>query len=384
MRQKQNPLRCFPALIASVLVLSFGLTGPAAAADMSDVALLGKQLFNDPILSSTGKMACATCHDAKFAHAAPNTRSVPEGADPGREAGRQSPSLRYLKFNTSFFFAKDGTPTGGFTWDGRAMSLADQARGPLLSPNEMANKSVDDVVGKLARSNSAAEFKRLFGSDIFNRPADAFARLLLSLQKYQKEDPDFAPFSSKFDQWLNGRATLSSAEIRGWALFNNPNKGNCASCHVSTSVNGVPPLFTDFTYDNLGLPRNPEIKANADFNYFDLGICGPSRTDLANRGDLCGAFKVPTLRNVAKTAPYFHNGVIKTLREAVKFYATRDTNPELWYPAGQKFNDLPSQYQRNVNTTEVPYNRVAGDYPALDDNEIDDVVAFLNTLTDAN
>ena len=105
---------------------------------------------------------------------------------------------------------------------------------------------------------------------------------------------------------------------------------------------------------------------------------------MSTRKDLCGAFRVPTLRNIAKTAPYFHNGAIKTLREAVKFYATRDTNPELWYPAGQKFDDLPSQYQRNVNTTEVPYNRVAGDYPALDDSEIDDVVAFLTTLSDEN
>ncbi len=380
-----SSLRWMPTLVSTALVLSlFSTAGQAASDDMSAVAVLGQKLFRDTTLSSSGKMSCATCHDEKFAHAAPNTRSVPEGADAGKEAGRQSPSLRYLKFNTSFYFAKDGTPTGGFTWDGRAMSQADQARGPLLSPNEMANKSVEDVVAKLAKSPLAGEFKRIFGSDILNRPADAFSRLQVALQKYQKEDPDFAPFSSKFDQWLAGKARLSAAEIRGWALFNNPNKGNCAACHTSQPVNGVPPLFTDFTYDTLGVPRNPEIKGNADYNYYDLGLCGPTRTDLANRSDLCGAFKVPTLRNVAKTAPYFHNGVIKTLRDAVKFYATRDTNPELWYPAGQKFNDLPSQYQKNVNTTEVPYNRVAGDYPALDDNEIDDVVAFLNTLTDEN
>lgn len=378
-----SPLRWIQALVSTALALSF-FAGPSQAAGMSEVALLGEKLFHDPLLSSTGKMSCATCHDAKFAHAAPNTRSVPEGADSGKEAGRQSPTLRYLKFNTSFYFAKDGTPTGGFTWDGRAISQADQARGPLLSPNEMANKSVEEVVAKLAKTSSAGEFKRIFGSDILNRPADAFARLQVALQKYQKEDPDFAPFSSKFDKWINGKAKLSNAELRGWVLFNNPAKGNCAACHTSQSVNGVPPLFTDFTYDVLGVPRNAEIKGNADANYYDLGLCGPTRTDLANRSDLCGAFKVPTLRNVAKTAPYFHNGAIKTLRDAVKFYVTRDTNPELWYPAGQKFDDLPSQYHKNVNITEAPYNRVAGDYPALDDNEIDDLVAFLTTLSDEN
>ena len=149
----------------------------------------------------------------------------------------------------------------------------------------------------------------------------------------------------------------------------------------------MPPLFTDFTYDNLGVPRNPDIPANGDPNYFDLGLCGPQRTDLAERGDLCGAFKVPTLRNVALTAPYFHNGKFATLKELVEFYVRRDTNPADYYPPRpdgqpQKFNDLPPQYALNVNTTEVPYNRQLGDPPALSASEIDDVVVFMNTLTD--
>ena len=130
-----------------------------------------------------------------------------------------------------------------------------------------------------------------------------------------------------------------------------------------------------------------DIAANADPAYYDLGLCGPSRSDLAARTDLCGAFRVPSLRNVAATAPYFHNGSLKTLTDVVRFYVRRDTNPEEWYPtdsAGvvQKFNDLPEAYRRNVNTTEVPYNRKPGDSPALDASEIADLVAFLNTLTD--
>lgn len=354
---------------------------------LSAAAQIGEKLFNEPLLSSTGSQSCSSCHDKNNHHAAPDTRSVPAGASPGHEAGRQAPSLQYLKFNTAFFFDKDGTPTGGFTWDGRAASFAEQAAGPLLNPNEMANLSVEDVVSKLKRSSHAAGFRRVFGDDILDRPADAFARLQYALQQYQQEDPDFAPFSSKFDLWQAGKTQLNAAELRGWSLFNDPNKGNCAACHVSSGVNGNPALFTDNTYDVLGVPRNMEIAANADPAYYDLGLCGPTRTDLASRGDLCGAFRVPSLRNVAKTAPYFHNGAIKNLTDAVRFYVRRDTNPEEWYPTDsnglvQKFNDLPLAYQRNVNTTEAPYNRSRGETPALNETEIADLVSFLGTLTD--
>ncbi len=135
------------------------------------------------------------------------------------------------------------------------------------------------------------------------------------------------------------------------------------------------------------MPRNDAIPANDDPNYFDLGLCGPARDDLATSRDLCGAFKVPTLRNIAVTAPYFHNGRFATLTEALKFYVRRDTNPEEWYPidaAGQvqNFNDLPTEFVANVNVTEVPYNRGLGDTPALSSAEIADVIAFLETLTD--
>jgi len=163
----------------------------------------------------------------------------------------------------------------------------------------------------------------------------------------------------------------------------NPLAGTQCPC-----ANGAPPTFTDFTYDNLAVPRNAAIPANADPAYFDLGICGPDRTDIvAGHPQLCGAFKVPTLRNIALTAPYFHNGRFATLREVLQFYVRRDTNPEEFYPldaGGQpvKFDDLPDVYKANVNTTEVPYNRHPGDVPTLGDSDIEDVIAFLETLTD--
>lgn len=197
-------------------------------------------------------------------------------------------------------------------------------RRPFLTDFEMANASAAVV---------ADEFRTQFGARIFDDPEAAFERAMLAIQQYEKEDlAEFAPFNSKYDFSLAGRAELTPAEVRGLALYNNPLKGNCAACLPNAKgPNGESPLFTDFTYDNIGVPRNAAIAANADPNYFDLGLCGPERADLATRLDLCGAFKVPSLRNVAVTAPY---------------------------------------------------NRLPGDLHALDENEISDVISYLQTLTD--
>jgi cytochrome c peroxidase len=364
---------------------------PATTSALSPQAALGEKIFHDASLSANGRMSCASCHDPDHAFAGTSpTDAVPLGGVSGTVPGfRNAPSLKYLTLNPSFFFDDEGTPTGGFDRDGRANSLQEQARRPFLAAHEMANASAADVVAKLQMAAYVAEFRQVFGDQIFGDTETAFARALLALQKYQQEDlAEFAPYSSKYDAFLSGRAVLSAQELRGLALYNNPQKGNCAGCHPSArGADGSLPLFTDFTYDNLGVPRNLHIPANADPDYFDLGLCGPDRNDLADHTDLCGAFKVPTLRNIALTAPYFHNGYFQTLDDVVHFYVRRDTHPEEFYPVGvngqpQKFNDLPPQYAANVNTVEVPYNRRPGELPALDEVEIQDLVAFLQTLTD--
>ena len=354
---------------------------------MSAQAQLGERIFADPSLSASGRQACASCHVETNGHAPDNDLSVQLGGPLLDQQGKRSaPSINYLSFNTAFFFASDGTPTGGFFWDGRTTSLQDQARHPLLAANEMANASKADVVDKLSRAAYADEFRQVFGTDIFSRPDDAFDRLTLALQAYQREDTEFRGFTSKYDEFLRGNASLSDQEMRGLALFNNPAKGNCQACHPSAkAADGSFPLFTDFSYDNLGVPRNTALMQNNDAGFYDLGLC--ERTDLPNRPDLCGAFKVPSLRNVAIRHVYFHNGRFKTLKDVVTFYVQRDTNPEKWYPLNpdgsvKKFDDLPVQYHANVNTAEVPYNRQPGDTPALTDAEVDDVIAFLQTLTD--
>jgi len=357
---------------------------------LSAAAALGEKIFSDASLSASGQMSCATCHDPAQAHATANPDVVvPAGGAALDVPGfRNAPSLRYLSLTPAFFFDSEGTPTGGFNRDGRAASLIDQAQRPFLAEHEMANVTVENVIAKLRGATYVEEFRRVFGAGILDTPDAAFDRMRFALSQYQKEDPEFRPFDSKYDLFLAGRVSLSGRELQGLALFNDPQKGNCAACHPSgRGTDGSPPLFTDFTYDNIGVPRNMAIPANADPAYFDLGLCGPFRTDLAQRADLCGAFKVPTLRNIAVTAPYFHNGRFKTLKEVVGFYVRRDTNPEEWYPlkpdgSVDKFDDLPPQYQANVNTTEVPYNRKLGAAPALTPDEIDLVLEFLGTLTD--
>jgi cytochrome c peroxidase len=280
----------------------------------------------------------------------------------------------------------DQGPAGGRTWDGRAQSAHDQARLPLFSPLEMANASPEAVVARVERSAHAAAFRATFGDRVFDDKALAFKGVLMALETFQQSPDDFYPYTSKYDAWLRHQASLTAREARGLAVFNDPARGNCARCHPSAMRAGAFPQFTDFGYAGLGVPRNPAIAANADRRHFDLGLCGPLRTDLLDHKEYCGLFRTPSLRNVALRRVYFHNGAVHRLEDAVRFYAERDTQPQKWYPRApdgtiRKFDDLPKEYQRNLDR-EAPFDRHQGDPPALTDNDVRDLVAFLNTLTD--
>lgn len=348
---------------------------------------MGERAFNEPLLSASGQQSCASCHASASGHSAPNALAVQLGGQHSDVQGlRSSPALRYLAKNTPFHFDAEDTPTGGFFWDGRANTLAEQAAGPLLNPREMANPDKASVVAKIGQTAWASNFQALYGAAVLQNTDVAFDKLLQALERYQREDSEFNAYTSKYDAVLRGQATLTEAEARGLALFNDKDKGNCAACHPSDKgADGSHPLFTDFTYDNLGVPRNRNIAANNDASYFDVGLC--ARPELAARQDLCGAFKVPSLRNVALRQTFFHNGKFNTLKDALNFYVQRDTHPEKWYPVNadgsvQKFDDIPAQWRANVNTTEAPYGRQPGQTPALNEAEIDDVIAFLKTLSD--
>jgi cytochrome c peroxidase len=341
-------------------------------------------------------MSCATCHDPRHAYGPPDARSTqPGGPDMQRSGVRAVPSLRYLEnvppfsehhFDEAVDESVDQGPTGGHTWDGRADTTHDQARLPLTSPLEMANESVDAVAKEVAERPYAGEFRQAFGDDVFVDPSRASVAVLLSLEVFQQSPKDFYPFSSRYDGWLRHEVELSLAERRGLALFGDPKKGNCATCHAHQIRQGAFPLFTDFGFAALGVPRNLDIPANRDVRFYDLGLCGPMRTDLAAHKEYCGQFRVPTLRNVATRRVFFHNGVFHDLREVVEFYAERDTRPARWYTSHGRvvpFDDLPPEYRDNVNR-ERPFGSKAGAAPALTSREVQDLVIFLKTLTDAD
>ncbi|MCC7646099.1 c-type cytochrome [Janthinobacterium sp. EB271-G4-3-1] len=358
---------------------------------------MGRAMFFEPSLSVSGKMSCASCHSPEHAYGPPNGLAVQLGGPELQDAGtRAAPSLRYLQTAPAFtehFHDDDGDdsvdagPTGGRNWDGRAQSGHEQALAPLLSKREMGNRDAAAVVAKLQAGPLAAQFRQTYGADIFAQPGQALRWALMSLEVFQESPLDFYPYTSKYDAVLRKQAALSPQEARGLALFNDERKGNCASCHISQITSGGAfPQFTDYGLINIGVPRNGKLPVNADPAFFDMGLCGPDRTDLMEHKEYCGSFKTPSLRNVALRKVFFHNGSFDSLEQVLRFYVQRDTAPQKWYPMDKngkvrKYDDLPPGLASNVNV-DAPFDRQPGQAPALNDAEIADVIAFLHTLTD--
>lgn len=391
------------ALIFALAALAWLAPSGAMALDSDEAGLtpverLGKRVFEDKTLSRPAGVSCASCHDAATAFQGSNGSPVPavaRGSQPNSLGKRNTPTILYASLTPPFGFIDDKdeetgkiekVPAGGQFLDGRANDLLAQFEGPLLDPLEMNAPSKRFAVETIRDGAYASLVREVYGETIFDNPDAAFEKLAQAVVAYESS-ARFHPFASKFDDYLRGTAQLTAIEKKGFALFKDPKKGNCLACHVGKEESRDPKdwLFTDFTYDALGAPKNPAIAATA--NAPDLGLCKrPGLEKLAPAGfdvdSVCGAFKVPTLRNVAVTGPYLHNGAFTKLRDVVAFYATRDTDPARWYPKAEKFNDLPAKYRANVNTKEAPYDRKEGQKPRLSEKDIDAIVAFLETLTD--
>lgn len=250
--------------------------------------------------------------------------------------------------------------------DGRASLLEDQAKGPPLNPVEMHNPNKASYVAKVAATSYAPLVKKVFGLNVFEDPETGYEKIARAIAAYERTKV-FSPFSSKFDLYIKGKSTLNPQEMEGLMLFEG--KAQCVACHPTRPTSdGTPGLFTDFTYDNLGVPKNRAIPAYAnDENFIDIGLAGNSNVIADGRvSENRGKFKVATLRNIALTGPYMHNGIFKTLKEVVSFYNTRDTNQSRWGTA---------EILETVNHTEL------GNL-GLSDKEEDAIVAFLQTLTD--
>lgn len=402
------------------------LTFPKAK-PLSAMAQLGQKLFHDTSLSGSGQIACSSCHDPAHAYGPPGAVSVMMGGSDMHAAGfRAVPSLRYLYRQAPFAIGPDTSsgdndvpvnlqqkaqqaqthdkvlktaavpqaasvnlvPQGGIFWDGRADTLQQQASGPLLNSAEMAASTPESVAERIKRADYAADFRALFGTNVFENLKLMMSEAMFAIARFEIEDASFHPFTSKYDAWLQGKARLNASEMRGYLAFNDPAKGNCAACHLDQPTkDGLPPLFTDTQYEALGAPRNAVIPTNKDPAFYDLGICGPYRTDMRDQTQYCGMFLTPTLRNTATRKVFLHNGVFHTLDEVLDWYVNRDLHPERFYSKDAsgnvvKYDDVPAKYAQNVDTTDAPFNRHPGDQPALNKQEIQDVIAFLHTLND--
>ena len=313
-------------------------------------------LYFDKNLSSPPGQACASCHLPQAGFAEPDqTLPVSEGVIAGRFGGRNSPTSGYASFSPTF--RQDtvtGEYVGGQFWDGRAATLKDQAKGPFLNPVEMNNTEAG-VVEAVRSSHYADMFRAVYGATSLDDVAIAYDLIAQAIAAFE-ESKQLNRFSSKYDAYLKKQIQLTSSEKKGLELFNQ----KCSGCHTSTSAGGTAPVFSAFTYENIGVPSNPAVIALAGLpaGYVDLGLGAIVNDPVQN-----GKFKVPTLRNIALTAPYTHNGYFKTLKDVVHFHNTRadGTWPDSEYAA------TVTAKTGAMGLTEVQEN---------------EILAFLLTLTD--
>ncbi len=359
---------------------------------------LGAMLYKDTNLSKNGNQSCESCHSLDLLTGGSGTTArafadpgssvsnpVSEGSDNGVFGDRNAPTAAYAMFSPDFHYDTTTDPAnpryiGGQFLDGRAVDLAEQAKGPFLNPKEMNMADEAAVVAKVRDAGYAAMFRQVFGAsslDVGNE-ATAYNQIAEAIAEFERT-PMFAPFSSKFDAVQAGLATFTSEEQNGFDLFQVDGKAKCAECHKLERAGGSSGvLFTDFSYWNIGVPQNPNNPAGTTATGFtDTGLAANPQVIADGRvASERGKFKVPTLRNVELTAPYMHNGVLETLEQVVNFYNTRDTN-NCWSNTQTPFVDCwpDPEVSDNLDVT------FSGDL-LLTAQEESDLVAFMKTLTD--
>jgi cytochrome c peroxidase len=377
--------------VAAIIVMALA----ASAYALTDVEELGSKIYHDTDLSINANQSCMTCHHPAAGFADPVNRRDPynfpvsEGSVPGNYGGRNAPSSAYAGFSPIFAWDPDlGGYVGGMFWDGRATGetlgdpLAEQAQGPFQNPVEMG-LTKEEVVARVAASCYAGFFVSVYPDTDWGDVDGTYDNIARAIAAFERSS-SVTRFKSKFDLfWQECRSAgisvsaigvsinpadistqiFSKGELQGLALFNG--KAGCAACHVTTDFEAgvIPPLFTDYTYDNLGIPTNPRVYELAGGAPPDLGLGGR-----LGEADQNGKFKVPTLRNVSKSAPYGHNGYFPTLSTIVNFYNLRDVAGSVWF-------SLPPEVPENVNRTEL------GNL-GLTAKEEQNIVSFLRTLTD--
>ncbi|HEY2746280.1 MAG TPA: cytochrome c peroxidase, partial [Polyangia bacterium] len=306
-------------------------------------AAVGKQIFFDANLSDPPGTSCASCHDPAHGYAGNHgsTIGVARGSRPDHFARRNTPSVMYLGFVHRFHWHwEEDAPlpdgAGGFFWDGRSDSLAALVEQPLLNPDEMNGGSRARVAEILRAAAYAEPLRVAFGAGALDTPDEAMRALGAALEAFLGSD-ELSPFTSRYDDFVRGRATLTAEEERGLSLFRDPAKGNCAFCHKLDPGSSNPRRspFSDFGFEVVGAPRNLALPAG---RAPDLGLCTARPGTHADEERLCGAFRTPSLRNVATRSRFLHNGALRRLRDVVAFYATRTIDTRRWYPSGVAFD----------------------------------------------
>lgn len=339
---------------------------------------LGEMLFFEPNLSFHRTQSCATCHNPNSGLSDDRNNTINKMVslgDDGKSLGdRNAPTASYAMFSPHFHFdKKKQVYKGGQFWDGREKDLEGQAGGPPLNPIEMGMKSKADVLKRIKENKTYITlFEKIYGKNIFKNTEKAYDAMRKAIASFEKTK-SFAPFDSKYDRYLRGEYELTPQEELGKALFFSNNNTNCAVCHVLKGEDKEGETFSNYEYHNIGVPKNETLFerniVKADF--IDKGL---AKNPKASKKENEGKFKVPTLRNIAVTAPYMHNGVFSNLKTVIAFYdkfnnSERTINPETNKP----WSD--AEVSHSINHKDLKMKK-------LSDEKIDAIVAFLKTLTD--
>lgn len=358
--------------------------GTDGDADKAKIAL-GREVFGDESLSEPAGQACADCHHVNRAGTTKSATS--KGANPALRGFRNAPMITYAMFAPPLQKAAEDGATGwigGQFRDGHAEFLEDQVTFPFTNPIEMGNADMAAVVAKVQAASYAATFRQIYGNDVFANQTSAVAAIEDAIATYERAG-EFRRFDSKWDAWFRGAATLTASEERGRQIYMDPNRGNCSTCHITAPdklVNHA--LLTDFGYDNIGIPRNPSnpyYKMPQNINPDGRKFVDDGLINVVGKKGTLGQFKSPSLRNVAVTGPYGHNGYFKSLRNVIDFYNTRDVKPR----CPNKFtSETDAEAQGCWPEPEVTktVNKVDLGNLKLSDQDVDDLLAFLETFTD--
>ncbi|MCT7536936.1 cytochrome-c peroxidase [Aliarcobacter butzleri] len=358
------------------LFFILGLMFSALMAEDMKKEDLGRILFFDVNLSKNRTQSCATCHNPNAGFVDDRDNGVKKMAslgDDGKSLGdRQAPTASYAKFSPAFHFDEKAKKyVGGQFWDGREATLEGQAGGPPLNPVEMGMSDKKAVVDRLKENTLYVNsFKKIFGADIFKNDDKAYEAMTIAIASFERTD-EFSPFDSKYDRYLKGEYDLTPLEDLGKSIFFSNNNNSCANCHVLKGEDKEGETFTNYQYHNIGTPANNELRAKNGVKAIDEGLLANSNvSDVAQKGK----HKVPTLRNVAVTGPYMHNGVFKDLKTVVEFYDKYNNKDRNIDPETNKPWDEP-EVKDNISLQELKANK-------LTDRKVEALVAFMKLLTD--